>query len=285
MPTDVTFPLLDAERAAALLDSAKLFSPEDGFPASEFEEITAGIDRVIVDGRFTGAVEDAQPAADLLEAHSLLVASLLDDSEPTDSTNGLLIAGIGILTGKPDLASRGYALLADEFMKLEEFENARAFGEKAAFAGNSSILTELNELEKRKATERAEREAEETAAAQAAAAPETNIHPVATPNETTDSDEAGAQSIAQILAGLRTRLDAAKSGDAQSHASEFVAINHAVLNSAFAGPLQVTAPTTSLDSSANTELKEALTILLESAVGALWASTSDEVTRACFRDR
>ncbi|MFR9838339.1 hypothetical protein ACL1BK_06500 [Corynebacterium striatum] len=276
MPTDVTFPLLDAERAAALLDSAKLFSPEDGFPASEFEEITAGIDRVIVDGRFTGAVEDAQPAADLLEAHSLLVASLLDDSEPTDSTNGLLIAGIGILTGKPDLASRGYALLADEFMKLEEFENARAFGEKAAFAGNSSILTELNELEKRKATEQAEREAEETAAAQAAAAPETNIHPVATPNETADSDEAGAQSLAQILAGLRTRLDAAKSGDAQSHASEFVAINHAVLNSAFAGPLQVTAPTTSLDSSANTELKEALTILLESAVGALWASTSDE---------
>ncbi|HAT1156805.1 TPA: hypothetical protein I8V51_000694 [Corynebacterium striatum] len=183
MPTDVTFPLLDAERAAALLDSAKMFSPEDGFPASEFEEITAGIDRVIVDGRFTGAVEDAQPAADLLEAHSLLVASLLDDSEPIDSTNGLLIAGIGILTGKPDLASRGYALLADEFMKLEEFENARAFGEKAAFAGNSSILTELNELEKRKATEQAEREAEETAAAQAAAAPETNIHPVATPGK------------------------------------------------------------------------------------------------------
>lgn len=136
-----------------------------------------------MDGRFTGAVEDAQPAADLLEAHSLLVASLLDDSEPIDSTNGLLIAGIGILTGKPDLASRGYALLADEFMKLEEFENARTFGEKAAFAGNSSILTELNELEERKATEQAEREAEETAAAQAAAAPETNIHPVATPGK------------------------------------------------------------------------------------------------------
>ncbi len=47
----------------------------------------------------------------------------------------------------------------------------------------------------------------------------TTIGPVATPNETADSDEAGAQSIAQILAGLRTRLDAAKSGDAPSHAS------------------------------------------------------------------
>ena len=259
MPTDVTFPLLDAERAAALLDSARLFSPEDGFPASEFEEITAGIDRVIVDGHFTGAVEDAQPAADLLEAHSLLVASRLDDSEQVDSTNGLVIAGIGILTGKPHLASRGYALVADEFMKREEFEIARVFGEKAAFAGDSSILTELNELEERKAAEQAEREAEKTAAAKAA-----------------DADEDRAQNLAQILAGLRTRLDAAKSGDAQSHASEFVAINHAVLNSAFAGPLQVTDPTTSRDSSANAELGEALTILLESAVGALWASTSDE---------
>ncbi len=42
-------------------------------------------------------------------------------------------------------------------------------------------------------------EAEEPAAAQAAAAPETPIPPVARPNETADSDEAGAQRLAQML--------------------------------------------------------------------------------------
>ena len=73
MPTDVTYPILDAQRATALLDIAKSYDNDTAFPAAELKEIGALLSQVIGDDKFVGSAEDVTPTADLLNAFMLLL--------------------------------------------------------------------------------------------------------------------------------------------------------------------------------------------------------------------
>ncbi|WP_296132998.1 hypothetical protein ACKFRM_02205 [Corynebacterium sp. YSMAA1_1_D6] len=267
MASDVTFPLLDPADAQRMLDYAR--SQESGLtlPTSESAHIDSQIERVINDDVFIGSIEDAAPAAHYLEAREILreTAGTIDNVD-----DSLTIASLGAITGQPQLVGHGYSRIALAWLNIGDREKAEQFAAKAADAGDSRVqqaLAAAKEKEEQEARERAEAEkaaqaaraaqaekearaAKEAKAAQAAHAPGAA--------HTSSQNSTSAESLSQ----LRSRLESATTAsNPKVHAKDFVAINNAATTGDFKGE--------------GASREDILSVILNSAVGALWASESD----------
>ena len=290
MASDVTFPLLDPADAQRMLEYAR--SQESGLtlPTSESAHIDSQIERVINDDVFIGSIEDAAPAAHYLEAREILreTAGTIDNVD-----DSLTIASLGAITGQPQLVGHGYSRIALAWLHNGDREKAEQFAAKAADAGDTRVqqaLAAAKEKEEQEARERAQakKAAQAEKAAQAARAAQAEkaekearaakeaqaaqAAQAAKSAQATTSAHASSQSSrsAVSLSQLRSQLDAAKQGNLaaskqghpEAHADEFVAINDAVTAGDFNG--------------SGAAMADVLSVILESAVGALWASDSDQ---------
>ena len=263
MASDVTYPLLDSADAERMLAYARSQGPGLTLPTVESANIEKQIGRVIARDSFLGSAEDARPAAQYLEARETLRQAAGTIENANDS---FTIAALGALTGQPDLVATGYARVARAWLDKGFQEEAEKFAARAAAAGDHSVLDEMAAAQTaaghKDFSESASPSASvDSSAAQAAASFEPSEP--AQPSRQADSADTASQ---PSLSELRSRLDAAKSGNAQTHASDFVDINDAVTSGKFDG--------------SGTTLGDALLVILESAVGALWASDS---TADCSR--
>ena len=273
MASDVTFPLLDPADAQRMLDYAR--SQESGLtlPTSESAHIDSQIERVINGDVFIGSIEDATPAAHYLEAREILreTAGTIDNVD-----DSLTIASLGAITGQPQLVGYGYSRIALAWLHNGDRKHAEKFAAKAADAGDSRVqqaLAAAKEKEEQEARERAQAEkaaqaaraaqaekearaAKEAKAAQAAQA--------AKSAQATTSAHASSQNStsAESLSQLRSRLESATTAsNPKVHAKDFVAINNAATTGNFKGE--------------GASREDILSVILNSAVGALWASKSD----------
>lgn len=246
MASDATYPLLDSADAERMLAYARSQSSGLTLPTTESAHIDKQTNRVIAKDSFLGSIEDAHPAALYLEARETLrqAAGTIEDAN-----DSFAIASIGVLTGQPDLVATGYARVARAWLDNGFKEEAEKFAAKAAAAGDRSVLDEIA------AAQTAANHKDFSEAVTASMS-----QPVA--DSSAASAASGGDSSPSSLAELRTRLDAAKNGDAKAHAAEFVTINDAVTSGNFDG--------------SETSFVDALTVILESAVGALWASDSQD---------
>lgn len=233
MASDATYPLLDSADAEKMLAFARAQAPGVSLPTDESAHIDEQINRVLADDRFLGSVEDAVPAAQYLEARETLRVAAGTIENIDDS---LTIASLGALTGQPALVATGYTRVARAWLDNNNTEEAEKFAAKAAAAGDDTALNEIS--------------AARTAASQK------DFSESAPASAEVSSGSAGNTSLAE----LQERLESAKSGDAKTHAAEFVAINDAVTGGDFDG--------------AGATMGDILRTILESAVGALWASNS-----------
>ncbi|OFN76783.1 MULTISPECIES: hypothetical protein [unclassified Corynebacterium] len=233
MASDATYPLLDSADAERMLAYARAQAPGLSLPTDESAHIDEQINRVLADDRFLGSVEDALPAAQYLEARETLRVAAGTIENIDDS---LTIASLGALTGQPALVATGYTRVARAWLDNNNTEEAEKFAAKAAAAGDDTALNEIS--------------AARTAASQK------DFSESAPASAEVSSGSASNTSLAE----LQERLESAKSGDAKTHAAEFVAINDAVTGGDFDG--------------AGATMGDILRTILESAVGALWASNS-----------
>lgn len=233
MASDATYPLLDSADAEKMLAFARAQAPGVSLPTDESAHIDEQINRVLADDRFLGSVEDAVPAAQYLEARETLRVAAGTIENIDDS---LTIASLGALTGQPALVATGYTRVARAWLDNNNTEEAEKFAAKAAAAGDDTALNEIS--------------AARTAASQK------DFSESAPASAEVSSGSASNTSLAE----LQERLESAKSGDAKTHAAEFVAINDAVTGGDFDG--------------AGATMGDILRTILESAVGALWASNS-----------
>ncbi|OFP66365.1 hypothetical protein HMPREF2978_04935 [Corynebacterium sp. HMSC074C01] len=233
MASDATYPLLDSADAEKMLAFARAQAPGVSLPTDESAHIDEQINRVLADDRFLGSVEDALPAAQYLEARETLRVAAGTIENIDDS---LTIASLGALTGQPALVATGYTRVARAWLDNNNTEEAEKFAAKAAAAGDDTALNEIS--------------AARTAASQK------DFSESAPASAEVSSGSASNTSLAE----LQERLESAKSGDAKTHAAEFVAINDAVTGGDFDG--------------AGATMGDILRTILESAVGALWASNS-----------
>lgn len=150
--------------------------------------------------------------------------------------DSLTIASLGALTGQPALVATGYTRVARAWLDNNNTEEAEKFAAKAAAAGDNTALNEISAAR----TAASQKDFSESAPSSAEAS----------------SGSAGNTSLAE----LQELLESAKNGDAKAHAAEFVAINDAVTRGDFDG--------------AGATMGDILRTILESAVGALWASNS-----------
>ena len=281
MPTDVTYPILDAQRATALLDIAKSYDNDTAFPAAELKEIGALLSQVIGDDKFVGSAEDVTPTADLLNAFMLLLI-WQDPSSPAAAQSALHIASLGALAGNPAITSRGFRLASLYYDALQDSEKAWAYAKKAAQAGDDAQLIKLQNIaEQKRAAEEAVRAraqeerakaAEAALAAQQAQAAEAEETAELEPEEPEERERTGT--LEEQLNELRDRLEIAKRENAKEHSEEFVDINRQVQLAAFSEEDSLPASPISAAPNPSTALAKALSILLESAVGALWACPS-----------
>lgn len=216
-----------------MLAFARAQAPGVSLPTDESAHIDEQINRVLADDRFLGSVEDALPAAQYLEARETLRVAAGTIENIDDS---LTIASLGALTGQPALVATGYTRVARAWLDNNNTEEAEKFAAKAAAAGDDTALNEIS--------------AARTAASQK------DFSESAPASAEVSSGSASNTSLAE----LQERLESAKSGDAKTHAAEFVAINDAVTGGDFDG--------------AGATMGDILRTILESAVGALWASNS-----------
>ncbi|MDO5033097.1 hypothetical protein [Corynebacterium sp.] len=272
MASDVTFPLLDAADAERLLNYSSSLSAGYELPSAEYTHIEEQINRVLVDDVFQGSAEDAVAAAYYLFARENLrkAAGVLDDVH-----DSYRVVCLGALTGMPALVAVGYERVGRIFNELSSADEAMHFAAKSAYAGSSKFLDELIERKRQLDAEQAAQQAQAQRAEQEA--PATQAESPASPR-TASPSSAGLNEVPEFSetysSSLRKRLDAAKSGDVRSHGAQFVEINDDIVASAFPQPA---AAETHLSGSL---LAQALTITLESAVGALWAESS---THSCQR--
>lgn len=150
--------------------------------------------------------------------------------------DSLTIASIGALTGQPSLVATGYTRVARAWLDNDNTEEAEKFAAKAAAAGDDTALGEIAAAR----TATSHKDFSESAPASENAS--------ISPDSTTS------------LSDLQELLDFAKNGDAKAHAADFVAVNDAVTGGKFDG--------------AGATMAAILQAILESAVGALWASNS-----------
>lgn len=233
MASDATYPLLDSADAERMLAYARAQAPGLSLPTVESAHIDKQIDRVLSNDTFQGCAEDAVPAAHYLEARETLRVAAGTIENIDDS---LTIASLGALTGQPALVATGYTRVARAWLDNNNTEEAEKFAAKAAAAGDDTALNEIS--------------AARTAASQK------DFSESAPASAEVSSGSASNTSLAE----LQERLESAKSGDAKTHAAEFVAINDAVTRGDFDG--------------AGATMGDILRTILESAVGALWASNS-----------
>lgn len=261
MASDVTYPLLDSADAERMLAYARSQSPGLTLPTVESANIEKQISRVLPEDSFLGSAEDARPAAQYLEAREILRQAAGTIENANDS---FTIAALGALTGQPDLVATGYARVARAWLDNGFPEEAEKFAARAAAAGDRSVLEELAAAQ----TATSHKDFSESASSSPAdsASARTSTPQAAAVSAPAEKAHSGSSSAQPSLAELRAVLDAAKSGDAKAHAADFVAINDAVASGAFNG--------------SGTSLGDALSVILESAVGALWASDS---TADCSR--
>ena len=240
MASDATYPLLDSADAEKMLAFARAQAPGVSLPTDESAHIDEQINRVLADDRFLGSVEDAVPAAQYLEARETLRVAAGTIENIDDS---LTIASLGALTGQPALVATGYTRVARAWLDNNNTEEAEKFAAKAAAAGDDTALNEIS--------------AARTAASQKDFSESAPASAEVSSGSASNSSSTGSNAS---LAELQERLESAKSGDAKTHAAEFVAINDAVTGGDFDG--------------AGATMGDILRTILESAVGALWASNS-----------
>lgn len=243
MASDATYPLLDSADAEKMLAFARAQAPGVSLPTDESAHIDEQINRVLADDRFLGSVEDAVPAAQYLEARETLRVAAGTIENIDDS---LTIASLGALTGQPALVATGYTRVARAWLDNNNTEAAEKFAAKAAAAGDDTALNEI-------------------AAARTVASQKDFSESAPTSAEVSSGSASNTSSTDSnvSLAVLQERLVSAKSGEASAvkgHAAEFVAINDAVTGGDFDG--------------AGATMGDILRTILESAVGALWASNS-----------
>ncbi|OFQ47494.1 hypothetical protein [Corynebacterium sp. HMSC076D02] len=281
MPTDVTYPILNAQRATELLEIAKSYDNDTAFPAAELKEIGALLSQVIGDDKFVGSAEDVAPTADLLNAFMLLLICQ-EPTSPAAAQSALRIASLGALAGNPAITSRGFRLASLYYDALQDSEKAWAYAKKAAQAGDDAQLIKLQNIaEQKRAAEEAVRAraqeerakaAEAALAAQQAQAAEAEETAELEPEEPEERERTGT--LEEQLNKLRDRLETAKSENVKEHSEEFVDINRQVQLAAFSEENSLPASPVSAAPNPSTALAKALSILLESAVGALWACPS-----------
>ncbi|MGV0420407.1 hypothetical protein ACUY24_04580 [Corynebacterium simulans] len=281
MPTDVTYPILNAQRATELLEIAKSYDNDTAFPAAELKEIGALLSQVIGDDKFVGSAEDVAPTADLLNAFMLLLICQ-EPTSPAAAQSALHIASLGALAGNPAITSRGFRLASLYYDALQDSEKAWAYAKKAAQAGDDAQLIKLQNIaEQKRAAEEAVRAraqeerakaAEAALAAQQAQAAEAEETAELEPEEPEERERTGT--LEEQLNKLRDRLETAKSENVKEHSEEFVDINRQVQLAAFSEENSLPASPVSAAPNPSTALAKALSILLESAVGALWACPS-----------
>lgn len=253
-----------------MLDYAR--SQESGLtlPTSESAHIDSQIERVINDDVFIGSIEDAAPAAHYLEAREILreTAGTIDNVD-----DSLTIASLGAITGQPQLVGHGYSRIALAWLHNGDREKAEQFAAKAADAGDSRVQQELaaaKEKEEQEARERAQ--AEKAAQAARAAQAEKAEKEARAAKEAQSAQAAQApgsahtssrnSTSAESLSQLRSRLESATTAsNPKVHAKDFVAINNAATTGNFKGE--------------GASREDILSVILNSAVGALWASESD----------
>lgn len=265
MPTDVTYPILNAQRATELLEIAKSYDNDTAFPAAELKEIGVLLSQVIGDDKFVGSAEDVAPTADLLNAFMLLLICQ-EPTSPAAAQSALHIASLGALAGNPAITSRGFRLASRYYDALQDSEKAWAYAKKAAQAGDDAQLIKLQNIAEQK------RAAEEALAAQQAQAAEAEETAELEPEEPEERERTGT--LEEQLNKLRDRLETAKSENVKEHSEEFVDINRQVQLAAFSEENSLPASPVSAAPNPSTALAKALSILLESAVGALWACPS-----------
>lgn len=240
MASDATYPLLDSADAEKMLAFARAQAPGLSLPTDESAHIDEQINRVLADDTFLGSVEDAIPAAHYLEARETLrmAAGIIENID-----DSLTIASLGALTGQPSLVATGYTRVARAWLDNNNTEEAEKYAAKAAAAGDDTALDEI-------------------AAARTAASHKdfSESAPVSMEASSGSASDTSSTNSNASLAELQERLESAKNGDAKAHAAEFVAINDAVTGGDF-------------DSTYAT-MSAILSTILESAVGALWASDS-----------
>ena len=282
MPTDVTYPILNAQRATELLEIAKSYDNDTAFPAAELKEIGVLLSQVIGDDKFVGSAEDVAPTADLLNAFMLLLICQ-EPTSPAAAQSALHIASLGALAGNPAITSRGFRLASRYYDALQDSEKAWAYAKKAAQAGDDAQLIKLQNIaEQKRAAEEAVRAraqeaerakaAEAALAAQQAQAAEAEETAELKPEEPEERERTGT--LEEQLNELRDRLETAKRENVKEHSEEFVDINRQVQLAAFSEEDSLPASPVSAVPNPNSALAKALSILLESAVGALWACPS-----------
>ena len=252
MASDVTYPLLDSADAERMLAYARSRAAGLPLPTKESQHIEKQINRVMKRDSFLGSLEDARPAALYLEARETLYQAA---GTITNANDSFTIASIGALTGKPELVATGYARIARAWMDNGAPDEAEKFAAKAAAAGDRSALEELSAAD----TAASQKDFSESPAQPAESAAESSPQTASAASATPSSS--GASSKRHRLTWLREMLDSAKSGDVKAHADVFVSINDVVTAGNF--------------DDSGTTLADALSVILESAVGALWASESD----------
>lgn len=282
MPTDVTYPILNAQRATELLEIAKSYDNDTAFPAAELKEIGVLLSQVIGDDKFVGSAEDVAPTADLLNAFMLLLICQ-EPTSPAAAQSALHIASLGALAGNPAITSRGFRLASRYYDALQDSEKAWAYAKKAAQAGDDAQLIKLQNIaEQKRAAEEAVRAraqeaerakaAEAALAAQQAQAAEAEETAELKPEEPEERERTGT--LEEQLNELRDRLEIAKRENVKEHSEEFVDINRQVQLAAFSEEDSLPASPVGVAPNPSTALAKALSILLESAVGALWACPS-----------
>lgn len=243
MASDATYPLLDSADAEKMLAYARAQAPGLSLPTDESTHIDEQINRVLADDTFLGSLEDAVPAAHYLEARETLRVAAGTIKNVDDS---FTIAALGALTGQPSLVAAGYTRVARAWLDHNDTEEAEKFAAKAAAAGDDTALNEI------------------AAAPTAASHKDFSESAPANADASTGAGSATPSFANNVsLAELQERLESAKSGEAnevKAHAAEFVAINDAVTAGEFDG--------------AGVTMGDILRTILESAVGALWASDS-----------
>ncbi|MCG7248192.1 hypothetical protein MHK03_09700 [Corynebacterium simulans] len=277
----MTYPILNAQRATELLEIAKSYDNDTAFPAAELKEIGALLSQVIGDDKFVGSAEDVAPTADLLNAFMLLLICQ-EPTSPAAAQSALHIASLGALAGNPAITSRGFRLASLYYDALQDSEKAWAYAKKAAQAGDDAQLIKLQNIaEQKRAAEEAVRAraqeerakaAEAALAAQQAQAAEAEETAELEPEEPEERERTGT--LEEQLNKLRDRLETAKSENVKEHSEEFVDINRQVQLAAFSEENSLPASPVSAAPNPSTALAKALSILLESAVGALWACPS-----------
>ncbi|MHC2799374.1 hypothetical protein [Corynebacterium hesseae] len=240
MASDATYPLLDSADAEKMLAYARAQAPGLSLPTDESAHIDEQINRVLADDTFLGSLEDAVPAALYLEARETLRVAAGTIKNVDDS---FTIAALGALTGQPSLVAAGYTRVARAWLDHNDTEEAEKFAAKAAAAGDDTALNEI------------------AAARIAASHKDFSESAPASVDASADANSLSSSFGNNVsLAELQERLESAKSGEAKAHAAEFVAINDAVTAGEFDG--------------AGSTMGDILRTILESAVGALWASDS-----------